>query len=207
MNSKNKDNPANFPQYDWLKNAKVFNQKYERVPTAWLKDNVDVLVLHFSLRGKDRRGIMHQFYEIYENAKYSNLPIEVINVPMDESKEDMMFGFEEQANWFTLMFNDPLIITLQYRYEICAVPHLCVLRTDGSIVSSHGILDLDRYGRNALITWFSNSTIADSPKRLSKEITMYGPTWKYLNTNIGKNDKPDYHRKFSVKLVDNMEKT
>lgn len=192
------NNPENLAPYYWLKDAKVYNHNYERIPFDWLTDCVDAIVLYFSVRGKDRNGIIDNFYEIYENAKYKNLPIEVINVPMDETKENMCIGFDEQANWFTLMYSDPLIVILQYRYQISSVPHLVVIRTDGSIVSSHGILDLDEYGKNALITWLSCSAGSDNNKRLSKEMSMYGPKWKFLSAGVGKTAKPDYRRKFSI---------
>ncbi|XP_021195433.2 uncharacterized protein LOC110379931 [Helicoverpa armigera] len=188
-----------FTPFNWLKDAKIYNHKYERVPSAWMTDNVDCIILYFSMRNVDRPDdIMYQFYEWYENARYINLPIEVINVPMDETKENMCHGYDEQANWFTLMYNDPLILTLQYIYAICSVPHLVIIRTDCSVVSQHGILDLDKYGINAFITWMSTSAAACTPKRLSKELKMYGPKWKYLTAGVGKTDKPDYTRKFSI---------
>lgn len=185
----------NIPPYEWLKEARIFNHKFARIPNTWIMDKVDAIVLYFSMRNADRNNIIREFYEIYENARYNNLPIEVINIPMDESKEDMLYSYDDQANWFTLMFNDPLIPTLQYRHCITSVPHLLVMRTDGTIVSSHGILDLDVYGKNALVAWMSTSAASTKPKRLSKELSMYGPVWKYLT--IGGGEKPSYRRMFS----------
>uniref|UniRef100_A0A2A4K8B5 Thioredoxin-like fold domain-containing protein n=1 Tax=Heliothis virescens TaxID=7102 RepID=A0A2A4K8B5_HELVI len=194
-----REEPITFTAFNWLKDAKLYNHNYERVTSAWLTDNVDTIVLYFSIRNADRPdNIIYQFYEMYENARYMNLPVEVINVPMDETKENMCIGYDEQANWFTLMYNDPLIITLQYIYAIGSVPHLVVIRTDCSLVSQHGILDVDAYGMNAFITWLSTSASSTTPKRLSKELKKYGPKWKYLTAGVGKTAKPDYRRKFSV---------
>ena len=188
----------NLPPYDWLKEARIYNQNYVKVPNEWFVDSVDIVVVYFSMLNVDRRNIMYEFYEIYENARYNNLPIEVINVPMDDTRKDFYRSFEEQANWFTLRFGDPLILNLQYRYGITAVPHLMVIRTDGTIVSSHGIVDLDEYGMNAIVAWLSTSASTFRPKRLSKELSMYGPKWKYLSIHVGKTEKPDYLRRFSI---------
>lgn len=194
------DNPAKYPPVAWMNDCKVYNKNYERVPPSFLTNNVDVLCLNFSLKQKDRigNGIMQDFYEIYENAKYVNIPIEVLNVPLDETKDAMCISFDSQANWFSLMFNDPLIVTLKYMYDITSVPHIMVLKPDGSVISTHGILDLDEYGKNALITWLSTAAATKSEKRLSKESAMYGHRWRFLTIGVGKTDKPDYRRKFSI---------
>ncbi|CAH0596922.1 unnamed protein product [Chrysodeixis includens] len=197
-------NPAKYKPVEWMNNCKMYNKNYEKVPCTFLTENVDVICLYFSLKDKDRVGneIMQDFYEIYENAKYVNIPIEVLNVPMDDTKDAMCISFDDQANWFTLMFNDPLIIFLKYMYDITAVPHIIVLKTDGSVISSHGILDLDEYGKNALITWLSASATTKSEKRLSKERNMYGLKWRFLTLGVGKADKPNYRRKFSIMPVE-----
>lgn len=190
------DNPENFPPFNWIAEAKIYNHNYLRIPVEWITYGVDIIVLYFSLRDTDRPdNIMEKFYELYENARYVNLPMEVINVPMDDNKQDVCISYDDQANWFTLMFNDPLIITLQYLYGITAVPHLVVIKTDGSVVSSHGISDLDAYGKNALITWMSTSSLIINPKRLSKELQMYGPNWRYLTIGSGGAPKRDYKKK------------
>ncbi|KAF9797691.1 hypothetical protein SFRURICE_017886 [Spodoptera frugiperda] len=192
------EDPCKLPPFNWIESAKIYNHSYERVPIEWLLDSADILVLYFSMRNSDRSdNIMTQFYEVYENARYNNLPIEVINVPMDETREDMCISYADQANWFTLMFDDPIIITLQYRHEITAVPHLVVTRVDGSMVSSHGILDLDEFGKNALIAWLSTAAYTKPRKKLSRDTKMYGPQWKYLNAGVGKAESPDYKRNFS----------
>ncbi|CAH1640609.1 unnamed protein product [Spodoptera littoralis] len=191
-----KNNPENLPPFNWIAEAKIYNHNYLKVPPEWITDGVDIIVLSFSLRDIDRPdNIMETFYEMYENARYINLPIEVINVPMDDNKQDMCISYDDQANWFTLMFNDPLIIILQYIYGVTSLPHLVVLKTDGTVVSAHGISDIDAYGKNALITWMSTSALSIQPKRVSKELQMFGPNWRYLSIGAGGAPKRDIYRK------------
>ncbi|XP_022818752.1 uncharacterized protein LOC111351183 [Spodoptera litura] len=193
------EDPSKLPPFNWIETAKIYNHNYEKVPIEWLLDSANILVLYFSMRDSDRSdNIMSQFYEFYENARFKNLPIEVINIPMDETREDMCISYAEQANWFTLLFGDPIIITLQYKHGVTSVPHLVVTRPDGSMVSSHGILDLDEFGRNALIAWLSVAVHTKQSKKLSKETKMYGPKWNYLNAGVGKAKKPYYKRHFST---------
>lgn len=135
--------PINFKPYNWLPEAKVYNKNMDTIPPSWLVDNADVIALLFTSKGVDKDGILHKFYEIYESVKFVNLPIEVIYVPMDDNEEDMMECFQEQANWFTLKLDDPLVKILMFMYEVYSVPHMVVVRPDGTLVSSHGIMDLE----------------------------------------------------------------
>lgn len=175
-----------FTPYNWLKDAAIFNQKYEKIPTDWIIENADVIVLLFTAKGIDRDGIIEKFYEIYENVKYINLPIEVIYVPLDENEEDAKASFEEQANWFTLKFDDLLVPTLKFMYGITCLPHVYVIKTDCSVISSHGIPDLQMYGKNAIITWLSTSSSAKNHRKMSKDADMYGEKWKFLNAGVAK---------------------
>lgn len=185
-----------FKPFNWLKNAVIYNKKNEVIPTTWIKDNTDVLLLLFTAKGVDKDGLINNFYTIYENVKYINLPIEVIYVPLDETEEEMKESYEDQANWFTLKFDDPLVHELKYMYEVTCLPHIVVLKSDCSIISKHGLLDLEQYGKNAVITWLSTTGNSKIQRKLSKDMAMYGDKWKYLN--VGPNTgKPDYSRKFS----------
>lgn len=179
-------NPIQFTPYNWLKDAVILNQKYEKVPPVWVIENADVIVLLFTAKGIDREGILEKFYEIYENVKYVNLPIEVINIPMDENKLDAKACFEEQANWFTLEFADLLVPTLKFMYGITCLPHIYVLKNDCSVISTHGIMDLQTYGKNAILTWLSTSSSTKGHRKMSKDAEMYGGQWKYLNAGVVK---------------------
>lgn len=161
------------PLCDWLIDATIYNHKYEEIPKFWLMDRVDAIVLYFSMRNADRFNIMDKFREIHNNTRHINMPIEVLNVPMDDNEMDMRKSFEDQADWYTLMYDDPLINILKYRYGITCVPYLLVMRTDGTIVSSNGILDLDEYGQNALIAWMSSSATSKNPRRLYKDLSVF----------------------------------
>lgn len=191
-----------FKPYDWLKEATIFNKRMVHVPTSWFLENADVLILLFTSKGTDRNGAIAKFYETYENVKYANLPIEVVYVPMDETAEDMAASYESQANWFTLRFDDPLVHALKYMYEVTCIPRLLVLKVDGTVISSHGIFDLEEYGKNAVITWLSTSASIKAHRRLSRETTIYGDSWNYMNADPTRNVKTEYHRKFQNELVD-----
>lgn len=188
-------NPIQFTPYNWLKDAEIFNQNCEKVPTDWILENTDVVVLLFTAKGIDRDGVIEKFYEIYENLKYINLPMEVIYVPLDENEEDAKECFEEQANWFTLKFDDLLVPTLKFMYGITCLPHVYVVKTDCSVISSHGILDLETYGKNAVITWLSTSASTKNNRKMSKDAEMYGEKWKFLNKSVAKHV---FQNKFGV---------
>lgn len=187
-------NPITLPPYNWLKDARVFNKKFESVPYTWIAENADVLVLLFTSKGVDRNGILQKFFEIYENVKYINMPIEVIYIPMDENAKDMWKCYDEQANWFTLRVDDPLVLTLQYMYEITCLPHLLVQKPDGTMISTHGIQDLEEYGKNAVITWMTTSASMKTGRRMSKDANMYGKTWSYMNSGLS--GKKEYQSRF-----------
>lgn len=159
-----------YPVCDWLKQAKIYNHKYKKVPNTLILDRVDTLVLYFSMLNVDRHNVMSNFCDIYRHTWRIQLPLEVINVPMDENRKDMWTNFDGQPGWYTLGYGDSLITTLQYRYGITAVPHLLVIKLDGTIISTHGILDLDVYGKNALIAWLSTAAIR--PQRLTRGLSI-----------------------------------
>lgn len=181
--------------YNYLQEAKILNKKFEIVPWDWFKENADVIVLLFVAKGIDREGIVEKFYEIYENAKYTNIPIEVIYVPTDDNEKDMLDCYEEQANWFTLNIHDPLVIFLKFIYNITCIPHLVVTKTDGTIISSHGQRDLEVYGKNALISWLSTACSMKNHRQMSTDSKMYGEKWIFMN--VGLNTKRVYKKKFT----------
>ncbi|XP_039764837.1 uncharacterized protein LOC120637199 [Pararge aegeria] len=186
-----------FKPYNWLNEAAIFNKNKERIPFEWLEANADIIVLLFSAGITDKDGIIEKFYDIYENVKFVNVPIEVIYIPLDEDEEEMSKAYEKQANWFTLNFACPLIPVLKYMYGITCIPHLLVIRVDGTIISSHAILDLEEYGKNAVITWLSKSSSTKIHRRFSKELSMYGKNWHHINADPNKISKAHYSRKFS----------
>ncbi|XP_064074970.1 uncharacterized protein LOC135194125 [Vanessa tameamea] len=193
--------------YKWLNEAAIFNKNDEQIPIEWLETNADFIVLLFTSCGVDKDGIIEKFYEIYENVKFVNLPIEVIFVPMDETEEDFNHAYEQQANWFTLKYSDPLVVVLKYMYGITCVPSLVVIKVDGTIISKQGILDLEKYGKNAVVTWISRTASIKNPRKLSKELTMYGDKWKYMTVVKSKPAKADYQRKFSTAVNDAISKS
>ncbi|XP_059055649.1 uncharacterized protein LOC131849573 [Achroia grisella] len=187
-----------FNPYNWMDKAVVYNQRYDVVPCEWIRKNTDVLVLLFTARGIDKDGIIVKFYEIYESIKLLNLPIEVIYVPMDETEAEMKQSYETQANWFTLSIHDPLVLTLKYMYDITCIPHIVVLKIDGSIISTHGVIDLEKYGKNAVLTWLSTSASTKKHRKLNKDASMYGEKWNYLNVRPNSSKYDSYRRKFNV---------
>ncbi|CAB3229822.1 unnamed protein product [Arctia plantaginis] len=192
-------NEATSP-YNWLQDANVYNKQFFQVPYEWFVNNSDIIIAFFTAKGIDFKGMISKFYETYENAKLVNLPIEVIYIPVDETEDDFKQSYEEQANWFTLKFNDKLIPLLIFMYGISSLPHLMVTRVDGTIISHCGLLDLEEYGRNVLISWLTASSSNKTHRRLSKE-TMYGPVWRYLTSNGPTNERgPEYRRKFSTQI-------
>ncbi|CAH2057353.1 unnamed protein product, partial [Iphiclides podalirius] len=191
-----------FKPYNWLKEAKIFNKRMEVVPVSWFLENVDILILLFTSKGVDRDGVIAKFYVTYENFKFANLPVEVVYVPMDETAEEMAASYRSQANWFTLQFDDPLVHTLKYMYEVTCMPHLLVLKLDGTVVSSHGTFDLEEYGKNAVLTWLSTCATSNLHRRLSKEGAIYGDSWSYMNVDPTRDAKSEYQRKFQDETVE-----
>ncbi|XP_045762813.1 uncharacterized protein LOC123865661 [Maniola jurtina] len=191
-------NDCVFKPYNWLNEAAVFNKNMDRIPFEWLEANADIVALLFTAHKINKDGLIEKFYQIFENVKFVNVPIEVIYVPLDDTEEEMQKSYENQANWFTLKYSDPLIPVLKYFYNITCIPHLLVMKVDGTIVSRHGTLDLEEYGKNAVITWLSKSASTKKCRRFSKELSMYGEKWRYINVDQQhKSTKGDYLRKFS----------
>jgi hypothetical protein len=116
---------------------------------------------------------------------------------MNETEEDMKAGYEEQANWFTLGFHNALVPTLMYMYQISSLPHIYVLKPDCTVISGHGVLDLIKYGKNAVLTWLSTSATSKIQRKMSRDANVYGDTWRFLNADA-KSSKPEYQRKFSA---------
>ncbi|CAH0403054.1 unnamed protein product [Chilo suppressalis] len=182
-----------FQTYDWLKSASVYNKRFANIPSKWIKENTDVLLLLFNSKGADKDSVLKKFFHIYETVKHSNIPIEVIYASVEETEKEMRASYENQANWFTFKFDDALVLDLMYMYEITSVPHILVLKPDCTVISHHGIIDLEQYGKNAVISWLS--TAASTKQRaLNKEIDIYGPKWNYLKTS---GEKKEYQRKFN----------
>ncbi|XP_030026101.2 uncharacterized protein LOC115444471 [Manduca sexta] len=181
--------------YNCLAEATIYNKRNEIVPWNWIMENADVIALLFTAKGVDKDGIIEKFYGIYENVKYVNMPIEVIYVPMDECEREARSCYDEQANWFTLKLHDPLVLTLKFMHGITCIPHILVTKVDGTVVSSHGVMDLEEYGKNAVITWLSISASAKHHRRMSKDAEMYGEKWHYLGA--AKKDQ-EYHKKYSI---------
>ncbi|XP_075985805.1 nucleoredoxin-like protein 2 [Anticarsia gemmatalis] len=189
--------PMEFTPYNWIKEAKIYNQDFVSISYEWLNENADIVVALFSAKGVDYKGLVTKFYETYENAKFINLPIEVINIPTDESKEDMLANYHQQANWFTLQFGDTMISLLTYMYGVTSIPHLMALRPDGTVISHNGLADFEEYGKNVLVSWLSTSSSSKTPRRLSSD-GVYGQRWRYVNASDSTDKKPEYHRKFSA---------
>lgn len=183
-----------YKTYKWLDDAQIYNKNNEIISSEWIENNADIVALLFTAQNIDKDGIITKFYEIYENVKLINIPIEVIYVPMDETEESARNCYENQANWFTLKYSDPLIPKLMYLYEVSSIPHLLILKPDGTIISRHGILDLEEYGKNAIICWLPNATSSKN-RRFNKELSMYAQKWTYLQTDKVK--RKAYNRKFS----------
>lgn len=188
--------PSDLKPYKWLHEVSIYNKNGEIVPIQWLEEKADVIVLLFTANNVDKNGVVEKFYKIYEDIKFVNIPIEVIFVPMDDLEEDSIKAYEDQANWFKIKFHDPMVSILKYMYNITCIPHLLVIKIDGTIVSNHGIRDLEEYGKNAIITWTSRNASTTKHRQLSKELEMYGKKWKYMNSDSRK-DKADYKRRFS----------
>ncbi|XP_041970989.1 uncharacterized protein LOC121727309 [Aricia agestis] len=183
--------------YKWLKEAQIFNKNNRRVPSEWLEKNADIIVLYFSENGVDKNGIIQKFYELYENAKFLNNPIEVINIPMDGTEAKMRESYGGQANWFTLKFHDTLVQTLRFMYEITSTPRLLVRNADGTIISRHGISDLETHGKNAILTWLSHNCMTSKQRYYNREYVMYGDRWDYMTVDPTRKRDVKYSRKFS----------
>lgn len=170
--------------YDWLKHANLVNKKEVPITYHFLKENADVICLLFNQYRCDRCGVIRKFYTIYENSKFFNIPIEVIYIPLDETEADFRKSLKEQANWFTLKYNDPLIHELKYMYEVTCLPQLRILSVDATLISRDGIGDIEQYGQNAVITWLPTSASSKKHRNFKNE-TFYANKWKYINVHRG----------------------
>lgn len=180
--------------YNWMKEVSLYNKRMEKIPPNWLIQNADYVVILFSKINVDINGIVKKFYEIYESFKTVNIPVEVINVPLDDNEKDMIRSYERQANWFTLKFDDAIIPVLKFMYEVTCLPYILVLKIDGTVISNNGIADLEQYGKNAVITWMTTSASMKTHRDTNKEThesRIYGDKWEYVK------DGKEYKRKFS----------
>ncbi|XP_072948137.1 uncharacterized protein [Epargyreus clarus] len=188
--------PIQFKPYKWLDDAAIFNKRDQRVPIDWIKENANSIALLFTAKGIDKDEIITKFYEMYENVKFVNLPLEVIYIPMDESEEDMIGSYDQQANWFTLKFHDPLVHILKFMYGVTCIPNILVIDPSCNIISYTGVSDLERHGKNAIITWMTDTK--SKLRKFNKETEMYGEKWNYLDRGERRESKVDYQRKFST---------
>lgn len=169
--------------YNWLKQANIVNKRFAPIFYKQLQENADIICILFNQLNCDKNDVIQKFYSIYENSKYVNIPIEVINIPLDETEADFRRSFKEQANWFTLKFDDPLVHTLKYMYEITCVPQLRIINIDTTLISRDGIGDIEEYGQNAVITWLPTSASSKKHRHFKNDAYMYGPKWIYIDAN------------------------
>ncbi|XP_063369675.1 uncharacterized protein LOC134658008 [Cydia amplana] len=189
-------NPTKLPSYNWINDAKIYNKNYTLIPSEWITANADIVVILFISKNVDREGIVQKFYNIYESVKHVNVPLEVIHVPLDENQSLMRESFDQQANWFTLLHDDPLVLILTYLYGVSYIPYFVVIKPDGTIVSNTANRDLEQYGKNAVIAWLSPTACVKHTRKLADEAPMYGSKWRYL---IKEEDveKKEYPRRFT----------
>lgn len=190
--------------YNWLQQAQVVNKMFAPISYNLLHDNADVICLLFNQLACDRNQIIRKFYKIYENSKYVNVPIEVINIPLDDTESDFRKSYKQQANWFTLKFEDPLINVLKYMYEITCVPQLKIMNVDCTLISRDGIGDIEQYGQNAVITWLPTSASSKKHRHFKTDAFMYGAKWNYIDLQRGNStlDKRPKARGWSVSEAD-----
>lgn len=186
--------------YNWLKKAHVVNKMFTSIPYNLLSENADIICLLFSQYTCDINEVIRKFYNIYENSKYVNVPMEVINIPLDETDLDFRRSYREQANWFTLKFDDPLINILMYMYEVTCVPQLRIINVDCTLISRDGIGDIEQYGQNAVITWLPTSASSKKHRNFKNDSFMYGPKWNYIDVHRGSSiiDKKPKPRGWSI---------
>ncbi|KPJ18459.1 Nucleoredoxin-like protein 2 [Papilio machaon] len=142
--------------YNWVDAASVYDKRGERVPADRLR-RASAIALLFTSRGVDRDGVIARFCRIYQDIRELHLPLEVIYVPMDDTAQDAAASYSEQPDWLTLHFDDTLVHELRYMHEVTCIPQLLVVRGDGAVISSHGISDLEEYGRNAVLSWLPSA--------------------------------------------------
>lgn len=169
--------------YNWLQQANVVNKNFAPISYKLLHENADIICLLFNQLDCDREGIIRQFYSIYENAKYVNIPMEVIYIPLDETESNFRRSFKEQANWFTLKFDDPLVHLLKFMYEVTCIPQLKIIGIDSTLLSRDGIGDIEQYGQNAVITWLPTSAVSKKHRHFKNDAYMYGPNWDYIDAH------------------------
>lgn len=186
--------------FDWVSTADIYNKRFEKIPEKWMKEQADIIALLFNAKGIDKDGIIERFYEIYETIKHLNVPIEVVYVPMDENVLDMKKSFRNQANWFTLKFHDPLVPSLKYMYGVTCIPQIIVIKPNGLIVSRNGVADLEKYGKNAVITWLSPSKRPYCKN--AYENSIYDRVWTYVGNSERITKGPKYKRKFTEEPED-----
>lgn len=180
-----------FKAYNWIAEAKIFNKRFYPVDPKWLSENTDAVVLLFTANGVDRNGVIEKFYEIYENVKYKNMPVEVIYVPLEDDEASMLESYKNQANWFTLKFGDPMIVVLMYLFEVTCIPHIIVLGVDGSTISRNGIADIEEYGGNCVISWLGTAASTKNHRQFKRESWVYGDDWNFLKVEgFGKKEHP-----------------
>ncbi len=92
--------------------------------------------------------------DFYNKVNANGKQIEIIFVSRDESIYEFNDYYEEMP-WLTLSFEDLRTNTLKKEYECKGIPYLVILRSDGSLVTKTGRVDVTNSGEAAIEKWLS----------------------------------------------------
>merc|ERR1712008_27732 len=153
-------------------------------------DGKDVILIYFAAnwcppcRSPDKSGIagfspcLLQPYSIeqkctpylkdfYQNAKPKG--VEIIFVSADRTKVEMMSYMQEShGDWFAIDHGSKLSKDLKKAFKIKGIPHLGVLKTDGSIISKNGHTAVEGDELVPFLSRCEDWTCKDIPLKLTK---------------------------------------
>uniref|UniRef100_A0A131XGE3 Thioredoxin domain-containing protein n=1 Tax=Hyalomma excavatum TaxID=257692 RepID=A0A131XGE3_9ACAR len=91
--------------------------------------------------------------DAYADVKESLPCAQVIFVSLDHSKEDMMHYMEDcHGDWYAIPYEDPCREEMAKKY-VTGIPTLIVFKTDGTVITSSGRIEIQDEGPQAFRKW------------------------------------------------------
>ncbi len=82
--------------------------------------------------------------------------LEIIYVPFDKSKEEYE-EFRKTMPWAAIPFGDPRKEAFTKEHKIIGIPHLVILKPDGTVLVPNGRADVQKKGLQAFEEWLAKA--------------------------------------------------
>ena len=94
--------------------------------------------------------------EFYSDVNDKDQLLEIVYIPFDKTKEEYE-DFRKAMPWLALPYDDPKKEALTKEYKIIGIPHLVVLKPDGTVVVPNGRADVQKKGLQAFEEWLAKA--------------------------------------------------